>query len=57
MSDSEMTIRVYVINPVTGERTELPAVDVTPVRDNPYDRNRWPACECPQHRAAREPSP
>ena len=44
---SEMTLRVYRLRPETGQRTELPHVDPSPVT-LPVVVLVYPPCRCPR---------
>jgi hypothetical protein len=50
---SAITIRIYTINPETGQRSEPRTVrhpGQTPRASDLGARFRWPDCACPQHR-------
>jgi hypothetical protein len=48
---SAITIRIYTVNPETGQRSEARTVQCEgqPPLDTAI-RMRWPDCDCPQHR-------
>lgn len=42
-----LAIRVYTVNPLTGERTPMTQRVVLPAATQPMTTAAWPPCSCP----------